>query len=234
MEHNILFLLLAGSSQRFNNEVKKQFYRDTLTNTPLFVFPLKSALEAKCFERIFLIISKDDYNIVKDILSEFKLNFKNIDLIVGGNTRSESVKNAISEAINLEYTDCNVVIHDVCRCFVKDIDFINILNVLKTEQAVTYASNVCDTLMKNKNEYYEVVTRDDLLRILTPQAFKLSLLKEIYKNISDLNNTDEMQLAYKITHKYPVLYGGLHLSKITYKEDVDFFNDYIKGLKKVL
>lgn len=241
---NILFLLLAGKSERFLFNTKKQFYRDSTNNIPMFIYPLKTAILTNSFEQIFLVIDKEDEALVKNLLKEFNTYLSNyfsstkINLVFGGQTRHNSVQNALTKTndyINknsLDTSNYNIIIHDACRCFAKQQDFINLIKQLETEEAATFISPFSDTIMEiNKtNNNISLINRENKIKIYTPQGFTLNLLNKIFAFTNNSATTDEMQIAYKITNKYNTLTGGLHLSKITYKEDIQFYNDYIRGL----
>ena len=74
-------LLSAGKSKRFKSKLNKQFL--SYKNKPLFEHSLKTALDSKLFKKIIIVSNK-------------KINYKNIDVIKGGKERHNSTQNSLN------------------------------------------------------------------------------------------------------------------------------------------
>ena len=64
--NNILILLLAGASKRFNYKTKKQFI--TINNKPLYCYSLDTFLSTKKIHKVLLNILNFYMQIIKYIL----------------------------------------------------------------------------------------------------------------------------------------------------------------------
>lgn len=173
MQNISLILLLAGGSTRFDLPVKKQWLR--VADQPLWEFVLDRFRSFYPFDKIVLVASKDDADHIAYLSDEI--------VVVGGATREDSLRNALSE-ISSEF----VLVSDVARCCVSRELVLRVLNHAVQADCVVPALKVVDTVV-NENG---VVDRDSLKRIQTPQRSRTTALKNALANKSGF--TDESTL----------------------------------------
>ena len=90
----------------------------------------------------------------------------------------------------------------------------------KTAQRVRLAT-LTDTIKKiEKGKITSTIDRNSLRRALTPQCFRIEILREAFKN-SDLSEvaTDECFLVEKAGYQIAAIEGGAKNIKITTPED---------------
>lgn len=215
-------ILSAGNSTRFGGTTKKQFY--LLNGKPVLYYSLYAFNNSKAIDEIVLVTSKDDLANVKQFVLDHKFN-KVRNVVIGGDTRQQSVKNGLDVIKELEG---NVLIHDAARPLV-DEDIINrLIEGLKDADGVTPALKVFDTIVKAKNnELVSYENRDELYRIQTPQAFKLDVIKLAHESFKGINATDDSQLVKQLNKKVVIIDGNEKLRKITKLEDTDALEAYI-------
>ena len=97
-----LILLAAGSSSRFELDVKKQWLR--VNHKPLWQFVADRLQKTEFFTKIIITSSADDI--------EFMKNYSDYTFVEGGSSRQESLKNALSQ-VNSEF----VLVSDIARSF---------------------------------------------------------------------------------------------------------------------
>ncbi len=207
-------LLMAGSSIRFNNSHNKNFYE--INKKQLFTYSLDVLYNHNLIESIYLVVKQDEYENVQEIID---LNYSNkVKLIIGGSTRTKSVKNALKE-ITADVT----LIHDAARPLITNEDISNIINSLNNNDCATLYHNIYDTI-KDTTSYITTLNRENLKAVTTPQAFKKELYKIILENNND-NITDEISLFEK---KYNVAFvkESRNNLKVTTKEDLEYI-EYI-------
>ncbi len=144
---------------------------------------------------------------------------KKITLIIGGETRFESVKNAV---LTSKSTSDYVVIHDAARPFCSKDLIQSIINNCH-EYAVIPGVSVVDTikevsangLVKNTPE------RSTLKAIQTPQKFKKECLINCYNHDYTIEITDEAMLFELNNLEIKVVDGEKTNKKITYKSDLN-------------
>ena len=95
--NNILILLLAGASKRFNYKTKKQFI--TINNKPLYCYSLDTFLSTKKIHKVLLVINKNDKDseYIKFLYANYKIYFNKdiFHIVYGGKERYNSVYNAL-------------------------------------------------------------------------------------------------------------------------------------------
>lgn len=211
-------ILAGGSSTRF------------CSNKMLYKLDGTSVIK-KCVSTFYNIEKIDELVVVsgKDFLAEVKnelKDFSNIKFVLGGETRFNSVLNALNA---ISQTDI-VVIHDGARAFVKEE------TILKSiESAVKYGSGIVsvkttDSVYKtNGSEIEEVLDRESLINIQTPQAFDFNEIKTAYLKCDSNNFTDDSAVYLKHIGKPHIVLGEYSNKKITVKDDVENMNDFRIG-----
>lgn len=68
------------------------------------------------------------------------------------------------------------------------------------------------------------ISRDGLMRVMTPQSFKLKLLRKLFFNEDVLNSPYPSTFALYMSKGFPVYcsFGSERNIKITYPEDIDY------------
>ena len=216
-------ILSAGNSTRFGGTTKKQFY--LLKGKPVLYYSLKAFNDAKAIDEIILVTSKEDIANVNQFVLDNSFN-KVKKVVVGGETRQQSVKNGLDA---IDDKEGYVLIHDAARPLV-DEDIINrLLKALENADGATPALKTFDTIVKVKNnELVSYENRDELYRIQTPQAFKLEVIKLAHESFKEKNATDDSHLVKQLKKKVVIIEGNEKLRKITKLEDTDALEAYIE------
>ncbi|MGC6400931.1 bifunctional 2-C-methyl-D-erythritol 4-phosphate cytidylyltransferase/2-C-methyl-D-erythritol 2,4-cyclodiphosphate synthase [Sphingomonas sp. FW199] len=137
----------------------------------------------------------------------------------GGATRRESV------AAGLEWIAANggaarVLVHDAARPFLSDAVIDRLLAALEEAEGAIPALPVADTLARGPELLGEVVPRDALMRVQTPQAFRLDALVEAHRCWpAAAEATDDAQMVRAIGGTVRIVPGERALEKFTHAED---------------
>jgi len=224
---NIALILAGGVGKRAETALPKQFI--AIKNKPLIVYTLEKFEQCATVDAICVVTHKDWVGEVKRYSKEYKIT-KLQNVIAGGSTGLHSLKNGVDE-ISKKETDALILIHDAVRPFVTEKIIVENIKVAE-EHGVAVTSIPClETLIKidgEKNYSNESVPRDGLMRVMTPQTFRLQVLKQILS----LENLDDCIypsfFALYMSKGFPVFvsYGSEKNIKITYPEDID----YLKSL----
>ena len=197
-------LLSAGKSKRFKSRLNKQFI--TYKNKPLFEHSLKTALDSKLFKKILIVSNK-------------KINYKNVDVIKGGKERHNSTQNALNFLKHKKIK--NVFIHDAARPNLS----INLLKKLKKElknnkAVVPYLKSENSVKYKVKKKINNL-NRDKVLLTQTPQCFNFQELFNLYK-LNKEKITDEASLYLNNNKKIKFILGDKKNYKITTIDDLNY------------
>jgi len=194
-----LVLLAAGSSSRFNSDVKKQWLR--IGHEPLWQFVARKCVETKLFSKVIITSSEDDIAFMK--------LYDTFCFVEGSTTRQKSLKNALKE-VKSDY----VLVSDIARPCI-DEDFLKsiISNASEADCIVPYIG-VTDTIVYED----KTIDRDKVKRIQTPQLSKTSVLNAALN--TEIEYTDESSaiVAYGGTRKFVL--GIADAKKITHVKDL--------------
>lgn len=211
-------LLMAGTGSRTFLNYNKAFY--TVNNIPLFMYSVYKFEKLESIENIYIVVSKNEYKEVEEILKQNSINAK---LILGGNTRSESVRNAIKE---IDQTK-DVIIHDAARPLTSVSDIIKLINETKSVGSLYH--DVTDTI-KDTSSKIKTVDRTMLKAVTTPQYFSCDLYNDILN--TQVDYTDELQIFESNQDINFVKETSLNL-KVTTNTDLDYIS-YLLNPKNVL
>lgn len=112
---NIAVILAGGTGSRMQSKTPKQFIK--INGKPIISYTLMAFEQAELIDEIVIVCLDDYKEHIKTIISDFKISKFN-SLISNGNTRQQSVFNAISHIKNYAKDDDIVLIHDGVRAMI--------------------------------------------------------------------------------------------------------------------
>lgn len=136
------------------------------------------------------------------------------ELIIGGAERADSVRAGLA-AIGGDV----VLVHDAARPFCPPVIVDRLLAALEEEPAAVPVMPVADTLAKGTDVLGDPVDRSSLVRIQTPQAFRLRELIETYARWSGPSPTDESTVVRSAGLRVALVEGDPLLDKLTTASD---------------
>ncbi len=141
---------------------------------------------------------------------------RDVEFVIGGATRRESVAAglaAIGEA-------ARVLIHDAARPFLPAAVIDRLLAALDHAPGAVPVLPVADTLALGGDALGDVVPRDRLVRVQTPQAFAVGAIRDAHAAWDDsAEATDDAQMLRAIGLDVAIVEGDIMLEKITYPAD---------------
>lgn len=205
-------IVAAGSGSRLGSHIPKQFL--SIGGKPLIVHTLASFQAAPSVDSIILVLA-DDQIVGFDAGKIPKLS----RIVTGGSTRADSVLNGLN-AVDAE--TAIVAVHDGARPLVTTNEIEWVIAKAKETGAACLVAPVTDTIKSVRGgEITTTLDRSELRRALTPQAFKIELLKNAFAMCElDENVTDECYLVEKLGHPIAVIEGSLRNIKVTHPEDL--------------
>ena len=212
MEKSVI-ITAAGLGRRFGEA--KQFKK--LHGKPLYQYSLDIFIQSRLFDEIILVIPKSNQQKVQ---KEIKMKYgSQVNLVIGGPNRQDSVKNAIqnsSPKIDL------VVIHDAARPFITISLIEKCIAACKTSDGAIIAMQPYDTIKFSKSNIVEkTIDRSNIWMAQTPQAFNKQKILEAYssREFDDSIITDESSLMEKLGYKIIIVPGDGKNFKITTLDD---------------
>ena len=218
----------AGVGSRIDSHKPKQYL--SLQGRALIEHSLTALLQSQHVRGVMLGLHADDSHWKK-------LNFqshKTVQTFIGGESRAQTVFNALELLQQDCDSDAFVLVHDAARPCLTERDISALVNACE-QHAVggLLAAPVGDTI-KNVSDDHQVlgtVDRSALWRALTPQMFRLGALYDALKYCFD-NNLSVTDEASAIEHKGEnpiVVQGDTRNIKVTYAEDLSLAEHVLGG-----
>lgn len=209
----------SGTGTRFGGKTPKQFIK--FAGKEIIAHTLNKFNSLKEIHSIIIATQKKYFDKLHNIISKNKFG-KVIALVEGGETRQDSVYNAL-RVINFRKDDF-IIVHDAVRPFVSKILIRNLILNSKKYKAVIPGLKINDTVknLNKDNTVKETVLRENIWRIQTPQVFRYDVLINSFKKAIAGNyyGTDESSLAEYGGYKVKVVEGDVNNIKITTKNDI--------------
>jgi 2-C-methyl-D-erythritol 4-phosphate cytidylyltransferase/2-C-methyl-D-erythritol 2,4-cyclodiphosphate synthase len=138
----------------------------------------------------------------------------------GGAIRAESVKSGLAALTEVDDAAA-VLVHDAARPFVAAHHLTGLIAALTDHQGAIPALPVADTLKRRARSALETVSRDNLWRAQTPQAFRLGALRAAYADwpAEAGEPTDDAAVVERAGGQVALAPGDPMLMKLTYPED---------------
>lgn len=195
-----LVMLCAGSSSRFGLKPKKQWLR--IEHTPLWLFVTKKLSSYTPFAKIIVVSSADELNYMNNFDETFTY-------VAGGNTRQQSMKNAL-EYVTTPY----VMVSDVARSCVPKSVLENLIAQKGNADCIVPYVNVSDTVVYEN----QTINREDVKLIQTPQLSNTAKLKTALN--TSVEYTDDSSAIQAMGGKVTYILGDVASKKLTYEKDL--------------
>jgi 2-C-methyl-D-erythritol 4-phosphate cytidylyltransferase/2-C-methyl-D-erythritol 2,4-cyclodiphosphate synthase len=194
-----LILLGAGSASRFSLPPKKQWL--WIGEQPLWLKVTNDFQEVYGFKKTIIVSSQDDINSMS--------NFAEYDFVVGGNSRQQSLKNALKD-VNTPY----VLVSDIARCCLDEAMIKRVISEKRNKTCVVPTLKVVDTLYFQNSP----IDREDTKVIQTPQLSCTNTLKKALS--SDDEFTDDSSAVASMGGEIIFVEGSVKAHKLTTVEDL--------------
>jgi 2-C-methyl-D-erythritol 4-phosphate cytidylyltransferase len=219
----VAVVLAGGTGQRFGTSVPKQLL--PLAGRPLIEYSVTAFERAPGVDAILVVMSAGHAGQAADVLTGNGYR-KLTKIIAGGRTRVESTRRAIEE---LGDDECDVLFHDAARPLVDQQTIAGCVAALARHRAVGVAVPSSDTIaVVTDGIIAGIPRRESLVRCQTPQAFRLSVIREAHElaaadpQFGDLPATDDcgIVLRYLPGVSVHIVPGSERNIKITYPADL--------------
>lgn len=156
-----------------------------------------------------------------------------VAVVAGGQARQDSVRAGI-EALALEDGDVAVV-HDGARPFVPAADVLAVVEAGRRHGAAVLGAPVADTLKEVTDTGWVVTTRgrERVVRSLTPQVFRVSLLRRAWAEAGGGHWTDEAALLEAQGVPVRVVAGDPRNLKVTTPHDLELLRGLFPRVVRV-
>jgi 2-C-methyl-D-erythritol 4-phosphate cytidylyltransferase/2-C-methyl-D-erythritol 2,4-cyclodiphosphate synthase len=215
--NNAAIITAGGVGRRMAADRPKQFL--SLAGEPILLRTIKTFIATGLFKTIIITSPASHIEQTRKILEESGLQ-NHCRVMAGGVTRQESVKVGLDALPKI--TDY-VMVHDGVRPLISQQIITACLARARESGAAITAIPIQDTVKSAQNGFItNTVDRQNLWRAQTPQAAKVTLLRQAYRLAAEKNITvtDEAALLELTGCQVSIIEGSGNNIKITVKEDL--------------
>lgn len=203
-------IVAAGTGSRSGLDSPKQFW--PVAGRPMVAHSHAALSAHPAIDRVLVVIGPGQEAMLRDALGE-------VPFVIGGAARRDSVRNGL-EALAAEGGVDRVLIHDAARPFLPAKVIDRLVAALETATGAIPALPVADTLARDEGVLGNVVPRDGLVRIQTPQAFRFAAVLDAHRRWPEGREaTDDAQMARQAGYLVCLVEGDRSLEKFTHPGD---------------
>jgi 2-C-methyl-D-erythritol 4-phosphate cytidylyltransferase/2-C-methyl-D-erythritol 2,4-cyclodiphosphate synthase len=212
-------IVAAGAGARMGLALPKQFL--SLAGKPVLRWSVEAMLRCEEIGIVVVVMPPGDEARTAQLLP----STSRIRVVAGGASRTDSVRNGLAAASEL--APAKVLIHDAARPGLTPPVIRELIAALDTADAAAPALPVGDALKSTTNGVASV-SREGLVRVQTPQAFRWSVIARAYAETTHAA-VDDLALVEAAGAKILLTPGRQELMKITYPEDLAVAEKLIAG-----
>ena len=211
-------IVAAGKGERLGGGVPKQ-YR-LLGGKPVLRRAVEALIRNPGIQSARVVIGEGQHDLAAAALAGIDVG----ELIEGGAERADSVRAGLAEI-----QGDAVLVHDAARPFCPPAVIDRLLASLEFYDGAAPVLPVGDTLARLGDTLEAPVDRAGLVRVQTPQAFRLDALLDAYERWSGASPSDETSVLRAAGMKVAAVEGDPALEKLTLPADFDRAEQWLAG-----
>jgi 2-C-methyl-D-erythritol 4-phosphate cytidylyltransferase len=207
----------------------KQFLE--LGGKPILVLTLRAFLQVERIQQIFVAVRKNEIQRVEAQLRDHGLETR-ISVVAGGDTRQESVRNAL-KLLPAEDQDI-VLVHDAVRPLIDPATIERTIEQVARHKAAIVGVPAVDTIKQVERTadgaiITSTIPRERIVLAQTPQGFRCDLLRQAVEaaDADGFIGTDEASLVERLGIEVAVVPGSPRNFKITQPGDLALAEFYL-------
>lgn len=202
-------IVAAGSGTRAGSDIPKQYL--SIAGKTVLAHAIDALASHPRIDEIRVVIGAGQEQLYSQAIGDRAL----ADPVIGGATRRDSVANGLAAAHG-DY----VLIHDAARPFLPPEVIGRLLAALEDAPGAVPVLPVADTLAEAGDTLGQVVPRERLARVQTPQAFHMNAIRAAHSAWDRTREaTDDAQIARAAGLEVKTVDGSPSLDKLTYPAD---------------
>ena len=216
---NVAIVVAAGQGTRLGGNRPKQFLE--LDGIPVIIRTLRQFDRCREIAEVVIVLPGAETDAFLSFAKQFGLK-KPLRTVAGGATRAQSVQRGLAFVSEAEM----VAVHDGVRPFVTPEEIDQVVAAARPTGAAILVAPVADTIKEiNDDRIVGTPRRAQLRRALTPQCFRLEILKRAYEQLAAVEAegvevTDDSLLVERLGVEIVAVAGSARNIKITREEDL--------------
>jgi len=206
-------IVAGGNGSRMESAIPKQFM--LLDGQPILMHTIEAFDKYLQHIKIILVLPQELFANWQTLLEEHNHGIEH-QLVAGGQTRFESVRNGLNAIENGGL----VAIHDGVRPFISKKLIGACFNSAEEKGSGIASVIPKDSIRKIMPTTNERADRNSYRLMQTPQVFDIAAIKMAYSQTSDTSHTDDASVAEAAGQKIVLVDGDYRNIKITTPEDI--------------
>jgi 2-C-methyl-D-erythritol 4-phosphate cytidylyltransferase / 2-C-methyl-D-erythritol 2,4-cyclodiphosphate synthase len=211
-------IVAAGTGERLGGGLPKQ-YR-SMGGKPVLRWAVEALARHPAVAKVRVVIGAGQAGLARSALRGLEVG----EFVEGGAERADSVRAGLDAV-----TGDAVLVHDSARPFCPSDVIDRLLPPLEFFAGAAPVVPVGDTLARASERLGDPVDRNGLVRVQTPQAFRLDALKQAYSDCSQGSPTDETTVARAAGLDVAAVAGDPLLDKLTIPADFERAEQWLAG-----
>jgi 2-C-methyl-D-erythritol 4-phosphate cytidylyltransferase len=215
----------GGKGIRSGTAAPKQYLK--FNDKELIVYTLDIFQQNETIDEIVISAEGDYINFLNELKEKYNLS-KISKVVEGGDTRQDSVYNALKSLADIDDDDL-IAVHDAARPLLPQNVLLNAIDSAKQKGNALVCIKAKDTLIKGNKIVESYLDRDEVYYVQTPQIFQYSILMKAMKTAYENKfiGTDESMLVRQIGEKVNIVEGSVYNFKVTTADDIKLFEKLV-------
>ncbi len=199
-------IVAAGAGIRAGGALPKQFA--PIAGRPMIAHAYQAFATHPGIDEVIVVIADGAQVLLREAIGDVRI-------VTGGPTRRDSVARGIAAV-----TADRVLVHDAARPFPPAAVIDAVIRALDDHDGAVPVLVVADTLARAGDLLGDVVPRDGLVRVQTPQGFRTDILRAAHRAWpADEDATDDAQMVRRLGGSVALVQGDAMLDKVTHPQD---------------
>lgn len=231
---NYALIIAGGSGNRMGQNIPKQFIN--VYDKPILIYTLESFQQHPMIDSIEVVCLDGWHDVLRAYANQFNIT-KLQDIVSGGSSAQESIRNGVYNLEGKADNDDIVVIHDGIRPLVDDTVLTDVIQKAKQYgngvTSLPYNEQIFIVNPEDEKTTLQYIPRETLRRVSTPQAYQFQKLDEAYhkafeKGIGIYGSSYTNTMMVELGEKLFFAAGSDKNIKLTTKDDLEMFKGYLK------
>lgn len=224
---NVYGVLLAGGlgARMGNVEKPKQFME--IGGKPVIILALEKFIVHPGFDKVLVLSPKPWIRFTSDLIRKYIPDPEQVAVLEGGETRNETIMNAIRylEQEGLLDEETVIVTHDSVRPFVTHRILQENIEAARQYGACDTVIPATDTIVQSSSHEFisDIPDRSMMYQGQTPQSFRAKKLRQVYESLDEREKeilTDACKIFVMKNETVRLVQGEVYNIKITYPYDL--------------
>lgn len=232
VEMNVALIIAGGSGTRMQQDIPKQFL--SVYDKPVIVYTMEAFQNCDGIDRIVVVAIDGWESPVHAYAKQYGIS-KLSDVIIGGETRFDSINNGL-KAMASGFSECDkVVIHDANRPLVSSELIERSISACRASDEIVICIRRCNDALYciEANDEITIKDRHQYLMQQSPEVAYAFALMDIFQQAgqkdSNVKSYTLPALAADLEIKMRIIEGSERNFKLTSMEDIELFKAVLKA-----